>query len=224
MSKALETLHLIRCGSKPEQRRRRYILEQMTTFYLIRHAMNDYVGKALAGWLPDVHLNVEGREQADRLGKALSGVGLTHVYSSPLDRALETARPLAQASGLSIQTSEAFTEVRTGNWTGKSFAQLDSDPSWRIYNQYRAGTRVPGGELMLETQMRMVAEIIRLRESHPRGKIAIVSHADPIRAALVFFLGMPLDFFQRIDIQPASFSVLGLEEWGPVVFRISAMV
>jgi broad specificity phosphatase PhoE len=223
MSKALETLHPIRCGSKPEQRRRRYILEQMTTFYLIRHAMNDYVGKALAGWLPDVHLNVEGREQADRLAKTLAGVGFTHVYSSPLDRALETARPLAQASGLSIQTSEAFTEVRTGNWTGKSFAQLDSDPSWRIYNQYRAGTRVPGGELMLETQMRMVAEIIRLRESHPRGKIAIVSHADPIRAALVFFLGMPIDFFQRIDIQPASFSVLGLEEWGPVVFRISAM-
>ncbi|HEY7388293.1 MAG TPA: histidine phosphatase family protein [Bryobacteraceae bacterium] len=194
----------------------------MTTFYLIRHAMNDYVGKALAGWLPDVHLNAEGREQAARLAKALAGVGFTHIYSSPLDRALETAAPLAQAAGLSVQTREELGEIRTGDWTGKTFAQLDADPEWRIYNQYRAGARVPGGELLVETQTRMVAEITRLRQAHPRGKVAIVSHADPIRATLVFFLGMPIDFFQRIDIQPASFSVFSLEDWGPLISQINA--
>ncbi|HLI82449.1 MAG TPA: histidine phosphatase family protein [Bryobacteraceae bacterium] len=195
----------------------------MTTFYLIRHAMNDYVGQALAGWLPDVHLNAEGREQAARLAKTLAGAGLTHIYSSPLERALETAVPLAEASGLAIETREELGEIRTGNWTGKTFAQLEADPEWRIYNQYRGGTRVPGGEMMIETQARMVGEIVRLRQAHPRGKVAIVSHADPIRAALAFFLGMPIDFYPRMEIQPASVSVVALEEWGPVITQMNAV-
>jgi probable phosphomutase (TIGR03848 family) len=195
----------------------------MTTFYLIRHALNDYVGKALAGWLPGVHLNAEGRAQAARLAKKLAGVGFTHIYSSPLDRALETAEALAQSTGLSVQMREELGEARSGNWTGKTFAELDADPVWRTYNQFRSGTRVPGGELMIETQNRMVGEVIRLRETHPHGKIAVVSHADPIRALLAFFLGMPIDFYQRIEILPASFSILALEEWGPVVSRINAL-
>jgi probable phosphomutase (TIGR03848 family) len=195
----------------------------MTTFYLIRHALNDYVGKALAGWLPGVHLNAEGRAQAACLSQKLAGAGFTHIYSSPLDRALETAAPLAQATGLSVQTREDLGEVRTGNWTGKTFAEMDADPVWRIYNQFRSGTRVPGGELIVETQTRIVAEILRLRETHPRGKIAVVSHADPIRAVLAFFLGMPIDFYQRIEIQPASVSVLSVEEWGPVVSQVNVM-
>jgi broad specificity phosphatase PhoE len=196
----------------------------MTTFYLIRHAMNDYVGRALAGWLPDVHLNPEGREQAARLAKTLAGAGFTHIYSSPLERALETAAPLAEVTGLTIHIREELGEIRTGNWTGKTFAQLDADPEWRSYNQYRGGMRVPGGELLLETQARMVSEIVRLRHAHPRGKIAIVSHADPIRAALVFFLGMPIDFYLRIEVQPASFSVLSLEELGPVITQMNSVV
>ena len=193
----------------------------MTTFYLIRHALNDYVGKAIAGWLPGVHLNTEGRAQAARLAQKLASAGFTHIYSSPLDRALETAASLAQATGLSVQTREELGEVRSGHWTGKTFAELDADPAWRTYNQFRSGTRVPGGELMIEVQTRMVAEMIRLREVHPSGKLAIVSHADPIRTALVFFLGMPIDFYQRVEIEPASFSILALEEWGPVISRIN---
>jgi probable phosphomutase (TIGR03848 family) len=193
----------------------------MATFYLIRHATNDFVGKALAGWLPGVHLNDEGRAQARRLAQALAPVEFSAIYSSPLERAQETAEPLAQTTGLRVETSHALGEIATGEWTGKTFAQLESDPRWRAFNQYRNGARVPGGETMLEAQARMVAEILRLREAHPAAKIAIVSHADPIRAALVYFLGMPLDLYQRIEILPASFSVVALEEYGPVVLGMN---
>jgi probable phosphomutase (TIGR03848 family) len=196
----------------------------MTTFYLIRHAMNDFVGRRLAGWLPGVHLNGEGRNEARRLAEKLAQAGITAIYSSPLDRARETAEPLAEATGLRVETREALGEVRSGEWTGKMFAELEADLRWRAFHQYRSGIRVPGGELMLEVQTRMVAEILQLREGHPGGTIAVVSHADPIRVVVAFFLGMPLDFYQRIEISPASFSVVKLEEWGPVVPVLNSTV
>jgi broad specificity phosphatase PhoE len=196
----------------------------MAIFYLIRHAVNDYVGKALAGRMPGVHLNDEGREQARRLARTLAGRGITGIYASPLERAQETAEPLAAQTGLKVETRDVLGEVETGEWTNKTFAELEADPRWRSFNQYRCGARVPGGEMMLEIQTRMVAEILRLLESHPDGTMAIVSHADPIRAALVYFLGMPLDFYQRIEILPASFSILKLEEWGPVVLGVDQVV
>ncbi len=193
----------------------------MATFYLIRHALNDYVGRALAGWMPGVHLNDEGREQARRLARTLGGRGITGIYASPLERAQETAAPLAAQTGLEVETRGVLGEVQTGEWTNKTFAELEPDPRWRAYNQYRCGSRVPGGELMVEIQTRMVAEILRLHGAHPNGTMAIVSHGDPIRAALVYFLGMPLDFYQRIEILPASFSIIQLEEWGPVVLGLN---
>jgi broad specificity phosphatase PhoE len=189
----------------------------MTTFYLIRHAMNDFVGRRLAGWMPEIHLNDEGRLQAHRLAEKLAPVGITGIYSSPLERAQETAQPLAEATRLKVQTRQSFVEVQTGEWVGKTFAELKDDPRWQAFNQFRSGTRVPGGEFMLETQTRMVTEMLQLRDAQPNGKIAIVSHADPIRAALVFFLGMPLDFYPRVEVSPASYSIVTLEEWGPVV-------
>jgi broad specificity phosphatase PhoE len=193
----------------------------MAIFYLIRHAANDYVGKALAGWMPGVHLNEEGREQARRLARTLANRGITGIWASPLERAQETAGPLAAETGLKVETCDALGEVRTGEWTNKTFAELEADPRWRAFNQFRCGSRVPGGELMVEVQARMVAEILRLQQEPPNSTLAIVSHADPIRAALVYFLGMPLDFYQRIEILPASFSIIKLEEWGPVVLGVN---
>jgi probable phosphoglycerate mutase len=141
-----------------------------------------------------------------------------------LDRARETAEPLAEATGLRVETRGAFGEVQSGEWTGKMFAELETDARWRAFHQYRSGIRVPGGELMLEVQTRMVAEILRLREGHPGGTVAVVSHADPIRVAIAFFLGMPLDLYQRIEISPASFTIVQLEEWGPVIPLLNARV
>jgi broad specificity phosphatase PhoE len=189
----------------------------MATLYLIRHALTDVTGKAIAGLAPGLHLNEQGRAQALELAQKLGEKGITRIYSSPLDRARETAQPLADRLNLPVQILESLTDLFPGEWTGKSFVELQADPRFRAFNDFRSGTRVPGGELMLEAQLRMVAELLCLRDRHPGESIAVVSHADPIRAALAFFLGMPLDFYRRMEISPASYSRLELEEWGPMV-------
>jgi len=180
----------------------------MATFYLIRHGNNDWIGKTIAGWMPGVHLNQEGRKQAEALGRKLSGRGIARIVSSPLERAAETAAPIAAALGLDIETSDALGEIRFGEWTGKPIPELDRDPEWRRFCAYRSGTRAPGGETMLETQLRIVRELDCLRQQSPDSVIAVVSHADTIRAALLHYLGMPIDLYARIEIRPASFSIV----------------
>jgi probable phosphoglycerate mutase len=141
--------------------------------------------------------------------------------SSPLERARETAEPLASALSLPVQTDDSFLEVLFGEWEGKPIAELELDPRWRLYNTFRSGTRAPGGELASEMQSRFVAGIERLRTAHPDETIVIVSHADPIRTALAYYLGMPLDFVQRLEIRPASVSEVEVNEWGPRVLALN---
>ena len=192
----------------------------MTTFLLIRHATNDTVGKSIAGW-SDVSLNEEGRAQAERLAGRLAGARVAALYSSPLARARETAAPLARALGLEVQTSEALGEIRFGDWTGRTLDELDRDPRWRSFNTFRSATRVPGGELMLEAQTRFVAELERLRERHPRASVAVVSHGDLIKAAVAHYAGIHLDLFQRIEIGPASASIVEVDDHGPRILLLN---
>ncbi len=193
----------------------------MATFYLIRHGLNDYVDRAIAGWTPGVSLNAEGREQASRLAWKLLGRGITRLYSSPLERALETAAPIAKALGLRVEVRDALGEIHFGEWTGKRFADLDRDPRWLVYNRYRSGTRPPGGELMLEAQVRIVNGLECLRFRHPDETVGIVSHSDIIRAALLHYAGMPLDLYARFTIDPASFSIVSLEPAGPRILALN---
>ncbi len=195
----------------------------MTTFYLIRHGLNDFIGKSIVGWSPGVNLNAEGRNQAERLAVKLAGRGITRLFSSPLERARQTAEPLAKALGLPVEIREALGEVKFGEWEGKSFAELDEDPRWKLFNTYRSGTRAPGGELAVESQARIVRELECLAAQHPGETIAVFSHADIIRAALVYYLGVPIDLYQRITCKPASFSVLKLNEWGPAVESLNEL-
>jgi probable phosphoglycerate mutase len=193
----------------------------MTTFYLIRHAMNDFVGKAIVGWSAGVRLNAEGRAQAERLAPRLAGRGIAAIYSSPLERALETAEPLSRTLQLPVQIREALGEVRFGEWTGKTMDELERDPRWEMFNRYRTGTRAPGGELAVESQARIVGELERLHELHPDQAVAVVSHADIIRVALSYYLGSPIDLYQRIECRPASFSTLTLSAWGPQILGVN---
>jgi probable phosphoglycerate mutase len=193
----------------------------MTTFLLIRHGVNDWVDRRLAGWLPGVHLNARGREQAERLAVRLEASGIDAIVSSPLDRARETAAPLASRTGVNVDLSEAVGEIRPGEWTGRTLEELEPDEHWRRFNVFRGGTRAPQGELMLETQLRMVNEMLRLREERPGGKIAIVSHGDPLRAVIGYFLGAPIDMFLRLEISPASISVVRMDAWGAKVLCLN---
>lgn len=186
----------------------------MATIHLIRHGMTDVAGKQLAGWTPGVFLNEEGREQVQRLGAQLKQVRLLAVYSSPLERTVETARALAGPQGIEVQIRERIGEVRYGEWTGKWAAEVDQDPRWRRWNSQRAEARCPGGESMLEIQARVVDELLEIGFAHPDQHVAVVSHGDPIRAAVAYFLGTPLELVLRIEIDPASDNILQIEEWG----------
>ncbi len=192
-----------------------------TTILLARHGENDFVGHTLAGWMPGVHLNERGWRQAERLAELLGAQPIAAVYSSPLERARETAEPLARRLGLQIETLEAVGEVRMGEWTNRSIVGLHGDPAWQRFNTQRSTARIPGGETMLEVQGRMVEAFEMLRSRHPDQTIAVISHGDPIRALIAYYLGMPLDLMQRLEIETATVNEIRLSDWGPQVIRIN---
>jgi len=193
----------------------------LTTFYLIRHAHCDTLGVLLAGWKEGIHLSPEGLRQAEQLATLLAACRIDAIYSSPLERAYETAGPLAQRSGIRIHISDRLGEVRFGRWTGCTFQQLDADPLWRRFNTFRSGTRIPEGELMIEVQARIICELDRLRSGHPGHALALISHADVIKAALAFYGGIPLDIMQRIEISPASVSTVVLEDGDARILNVN---
>lgn len=193
----------------------------MTIFLLIRHATNDAVGKSLAGWTPGVHLNEEGKAQAEQLVGHLAQVALTAIYSSPLERAIETAQPVAASKGLEITIDQGLGEIDFGEWTGKTIKELAETPTWGHIQRFPSGTRIPGGETLREMQYRVVTRLEALRHEHPKGIIAVFAHADVIKAMMAHYLGVHLDLFQRIVISPASVSVVSVSEAGPHVLRMN---
>lgn len=184
---------------------------------LIRHGLTDAVGHHLAGTAPGVHLNAAGREQVERLGARLAPLPLDAVVSSPLERARETAAPIAAAHRLDVEIAPALAEFEVAEWTGRTFASLDTDEAWQAFNRVRSIARPPGGESMLDVQQRAVGVLFDLQRQHPSGTVAVVSHGDVIRAVLLFALGMPLDFYDRLDVAPASVSIVELTTAAPRV-------
>lgn len=182
----------------------------MTTIFLIRHGENDYVKtQRLAGRLPGVHLNERGRAQAAALAEALKSTRLKAIYSSPLDRAVETAQPIAKALGLRVQRRPALIETKIGHWEGQSIKQLNRTKEWRLLQEHPAQFQFPGGEWMVEQQARLVAEIETLCAQHrPTETFAVVGHADPLKLIVAHYIGLPLDLFQRIVLSTASVSVI----------------
>jgi probable phosphoglycerate mutase len=195
----------------------------MTQILLVRHAVNDFVktGK-LAGWLPEVHLNDDGKAQAEALGKRLAEAPIKFLYASPLERTMETAEAIRQYhSHLNIVESAEIGEVRYGDWEGMEINALRSRKMWQVVQEYPSRAYFPNGETMRGVQIRAVNEIERIAAAHPRDLVVIVSHADLIKMALAHFLGMHLDNFQRIVVSPASISSLILGYGRPYVGTIN---
>ena len=184
----------------------------MTTFFLIRHASCNGLGQTLWGRTPGICLNEKGQLQAQRLADRFKNIPLNAIYSSPLDRALQTAAEIAHSMKLEVRKSEAANEINFGDWTGQTFECLSGDRRWRHFNNYRSMTTIPGGESFLEVQNRMVKEIEMLAEQHGKARIAIVSHADVIRAAVAYFAATPIDMIDRFEILPCSVSVVAVNE------------
>ena len=191
-----------------------------TTVHLVRHGSHDLLGRVLVGRGP-VSLSATGRAEAEAVAAAAALAGLAAVVSSPQDRALETAAPIARRAGLDVVVDPDLAELDLGAWTGAAFGTLHQDPRWRAFNTFRGSTPVPDGESMLAVQARAVACVLRLRAEYPDAAVAAVSHADVIKAVLAHFLGMPLDLMRRIEVAPASRSVLMLFEEDAVVQAVN---
>ena len=188
----------------------------MPLLLLVRHGENEYVktGK-LAGRLPGVHLNERGRQQAKELAEALKNVPLKAIYSSPLERAVETAEPIVATRKLEIQLRSELMDNDIGKWQGRSLKVLSRTKKWRIVQQAPSRFTFPEGESFLQTQTRVVGCLDQIAASHkPRDIVAVVFHADPIRLAVAHYLGMPLDHFQRLACDTCSVTVLYLSEMG----------
>jgi len=193
----------------------------VTTVLLIRHGQTDAVDRYIAGTAEGTPLNAEGRQQVERLAANLRDVPLAAIAASPLTRTRETAEPIARSQGLHTRIVAGLAEFEFGEWTGAPFRDIDADPRWRRFNSVRSLVSPPGGELMLQVQQRAVSALLDLAANFPDAHLAVVSHGDVIRAALMFFLGIPLDFVHRLEVSPASVSVVLLDGNAPIVRRVN---
>lgn len=198
--------------------------DNMPILLLIRHGENDYVktGK-LAGRLPGVHLNERGQKQAQALGDALKDVPIKAIYSSPLERAVETAMPIANAHKLEIQIEADLLESDVGKWQGKSWRVLRLMKVWKIVQQAPSRFRFPEGESFPEMQIRVVSALERIIQYHkkPNEIVACVFHSDPIKLAVSHFLGLPLDHFQRLGCDTGSVTVLNVGDMGAALIKLN---
>jgi len=190
---------------------------------LVRHGENDWVKKhRLAGWIPGVHLNEKGRQQAQAAADRLAHLPIKAVYSSPVTRCLETAEYLARPHQLQIVPLEDVGEVRYGQWEGKKIKKLAKNPLWHAVQFFPSRLRFPEGEALREVQFRGIQALEKLSSQHQKDMIVVTSHADLIKLVIAHFLGVHLDLFQRIAIAPASVSVLNLMPNGLVhVLRLN---
>jgi probable phosphoglycerate mutase len=191
---------------------------------LIRHGENEYTrtGK-LAGWTKGVSLNDAGRKQAEGLVERLKNVPLTAIYTSPLERARETAAPLAKARGLTPLVRPGLGEVGFGEWTGKSLKRLARTKLWRVVQGLPSGMRFPGGESFRAAQLRFVDTLDEIAQAHTGRKdiVAAFTHSDPIKLAVAYYLGMPLDLFQRIQVSTGSVTLLALGRGAPSLVKLN---
>lgn len=176
----------------------------MPAFFLVRHGAHDLAGDVLVGRTIEIGLNPVGHAQAAALAQGFRETVIARVLSSPRRRARETAQPIADAVGLPLEIAAALDEHHAGDWSGQRFDTLAKDPAWHAWNIHRATACCPGGENMADLQERVLAFLIKLSAHHRGENLVLVSHAEPIRAALLAARGLPPDKFAQVDVPLAS--------------------
>jgi len=193
-----------------------------TTILMVRHGQTPTTGKVLPGRATGLHLADQGHEQAKIAALRIAELKIDAVYSSPLERAKETAAPISQACGLKTKIERGLFECDFGDWTGKALKDLMKLPEWQTVQRAPSTFRFPNGESFIEMQTRMVSALDKLRQQHPGGTIVCVSHADTIKAAVAHAMGTHIDLFQRIVISPASVSAITWHPGGPIVLAVNS--
>lgn len=196
---------------------------QSTLVLMVRHGQTPTTGKLLPGRALGLHLAAAGVKQAEGAAERIAALPrIDAVYMSPLERARETAAPIARAAGLKPIVERGLLECDFGDWTGGELAKLSKLPEWTTVQRSPSTFRFPNGESFTEMQTRMVSTIDRLVAKHRGGVIVCVSHADPIKAAVAHAMGTHIDLFQRIVISTCSVSAVAYTTGGPIVLTVNS--
>jgi probable phosphoglycerate mutase len=192
-------------------------------FLLVRHGLTPTTGTILPGRANGLHLSEAGQAQAQVAADRIAALGrVDAVYSSPLERARETAAPIAKAKGLKVRVDKGLLECDFGDWTGHELKKLMKLPEWSTVLRAPSTFRFPNGESFIEMQTRMVSALDRLRAVHQGGVVVCVSHADTVKAAVAHAMGTHIDLFQRIVISPCSITAIAYSPGGPVVLTVNS--
>jgi len=180
----------------------------MLEIILVRHGKTDWnVGRRVMGRRP-IPLNQVGRQEATRITMALTGISIDAIYTSPIRRALETARIIARGRSLRVGHAEELSEIDYGEWVGRTFDEISFEPAYQIYHKTPKKLQPPGGEKIIAVQKRAVRFVEKLKKKHKKGRVIVVSHADVIKTILLHYLRMDLNDLLRIRIDNGSLSVL----------------
>jgi len=193
----------------------------MTVVHLLRHGEHVLQGRALVGRTPGIGLSEKGRAEIAAVAERLAGEGIAALYASPLQRTRETAEIVGERLGLAVALHDDLIELDFGDWTGATFDAIRSDPRWEPWRTQRSLASIPGGESMRQVQRRAVEALLEISGRHAEDSVVLVSHGDVIRAVLVFALGMPLDFYGRLEVGQGSLSTLRLDAGGIRVLAIN---
>ncbi len=183
-----------------------------TTVHLVRHAAHELVDRVLVARSIGAALSSAGLRQAQALVSHFIREPIASVQSSPQLRARQTGQPIADSHGLPLEIAPEIDEINMGAWSGRSFDELKDDPHWLRWNSQRDATRPPHGESIREVQNRMLAHLARVCAAYRGERILVVSHAEPIRAAILHYLGLSPDDFLRVRIDPASVTTISFRE------------
>lgn len=181
--------------------------------------MTAQTGPLLSGRTPGIDLSEKGIGQAEAVGVRLAGLPVRAVYASPIERTRQTAEHIAGHHGLGVRELPGVIEADYGEWTGGTIAELAKTDLWRTVQIVPSRARFPGGESIAEMQSRMVTALEEVIAAHPGELIVVVSHADPIKAAIAHFSGVHLDLFQRVIVSPASVTVFELGPFGAALVK-----
>jgi probable phosphoglycerate mutase len=194
----------------------------MTTLLLVRHGLTAMTGPVLAGWTPGLHLDERGARQAAAVAARLAPVPVAAIVSSPLERCADTAAALAEGRDVTVQTDERLAECRYGDWTGQELKKLAKDPLWKTVQAHPSAVTFPNGEALRDVSARAV-EAVRDWNARlgPDATWVAVSHGDPMKAIIADALGLHLDQFQRISVDPCSLTVIRYTELRPFVVRLN---
>jgi probable phosphomutase (TIGR03848 family) len=194
-----------------------------TVVLLVRHAATPTTGRVLPGRAPGLHLSEEGRRQAEATAARIGSLPrVAALYSSPLERARETAEAIARVRRLAVRIDRALLEINIGRFTGLTLKQAARRAEWDIVQRHPSGFRFPDGESFVEMQTRVTEAVAAMVARHPGEVVVAVSHADPIKAAVAYALGTHLDLFQRIVISPASVTAIAYHRHGPAVLAVNS--